>query len=404
MNGQQSIRGAKTAAFVQKCPWVILAAGAAIQILTGIPASWGVFQRSVCEEYAFSQDEASMIFSLTICFFGIGCILGGYLQDKAGPRIAGFSGTAMLAAGFCAAAFLPAQVPWAFYAAFSIPVGMGSAFLYPAVMTSAQKWFAQRKGFATGVIGGAVGFSGGVLTLLGRFLIGNWGVRTAFFVLGILMLLVCGAGSCLLCDPPQAQQTQAAAQQGHDYTVKEMLATRQYKLMLFIVCFATPAVLLFSPLIVEIAQERGLDETAALSCIVVGSFGSAAGRLLMPWISDKIGRRCADMILFGALCGLSVAFIFAQGWWVVAVYSLLTFCYSGEAAMIPVIGTDLFGRKNAGVNYGFLALGMSVGSVGFPLLARCFEGLFFRHIIAVAAAALGFICLCFLKPTHGEKL
>ena len=36
-------------AFLQKNKWSILAAGALIQILTGIPAAWGVFQKAVCE-------------------------------------------------------------------------------------------------------------------------------------------------------------------------------------------------------------------------------------------------------------------------------------------------------------------------------------------------------------------
>ena len=145
-------------------------------------------------------------------------------------------------------------------------------------------------------------------------------------------------------------------------------------------------------------------QTAALACIVVGSVFSAAGRLLMPWLSDKIGRRYTDMLLLAALCGFSVWFIYAGSWWVILVYSLLTFCYSGEAAVIPAAGTDLFGQKNAGINYGFLALGMSVGSVGFPLLARCFEGEAVRHFIAIAATAAGFVCLWFLKPTQGERL
>ena len=73
-------------AFLKQHRWVILAAGAAIQVLTGVPAAWGVFQRGVCEGYSLSQENAAMIFSLTICFFGIGCILGGLLQDKKGPR------------------------------------------------------------------------------------------------------------------------------------------------------------------------------------------------------------------------------------------------------------------------------------------------------------------------------
>ena len=392
--------------FLQKHPWSILAAGAAIQILTGVPSAWGVFQRGVCEGYSLDADSASMIFSLTICFFGIGCILGGLLQDKHGPRAAGLTGAALLSAGFCAAGFVPEGQPWLFYGAFSVPVGLGCAFLYPAVMSCAQKWYAGRKGLATGVIGGAVGASGAVLTLCGRFLIGRWGIRAAFWALGAAMLLVCGAGAALLQNPraERARQAPSGGMGARDYTVREMLRTRQYWLMFAVVGLATPSVLLFSPVIVELAQERGLSETAALSCIVVGSLFSAAGRLLMPWRSERIGRRYKDMQLLAALCGLSVWFAFAAGWQVLAVYSLLTFCYSGEAAVIPAAGTDLFGAKHAGVNYGFLALGMSVGSVCFPLLARALTNVAARHIIAAAAPAVGFICLCFLKPTHGERL
>lgn len=410
-------------AFLQKCPWSILIAGAAIQILTGVPSAWGVFQRGVCEGYSLDAPSASMIFSLTIGFFGIGCILGGLLQDKRGPRVAGLAGAVLLSGGFCAAGIVPAGAPWLFYGAFSVPVGLGCAFLYPAVMSCAQKWYAGRKGLATGVIGGAVGASGAVLTVCGRFLIGRWGIRAAFCTLGIVMLLVCGAGAAILEDPQtppdggnaktgeksgqtakNGQKNKAAPAEAHNYTVREMLRTPQYWLLFAVVGLATPAVLLFSPVIVELAQERGLSETAALACIVVGSFFSAAGRLLMPWLSDKIGRRYTDMLLMGALCGLSVWFAFAAGWQVILVYSLLTFCYSGEAAVIPAAGTDLFGAKHAGVNYGFLALGMSAGSVGFPLLARCMTKAAARHIIAACAPAAGFLCLCFLKPTHGERL
>lgn len=94
-------------AFLKQHRWVILAAGAAIQVLTGVPAAWGVFQSGVCEGYSLSQENAAMIFSLTICFFGIGCILGGLLQDKKGPRTAGLAGAVLLAAGFCGCGLHP---------------------------------------------------------------------------------------------------------------------------------------------------------------------------------------------------------------------------------------------------------------------------------------------------------
>ena len=377
-------------------------AGAAIQILTGVPAAWGVFQRSVCEEYGFAPEGSAMIFSLTICFFGIGCVVGGYLQDKKGPRIAGFAGTLLLSAGFVAAAFVPKEQLWAFYAAFSVPVGLGCAFLYPAVMSCAQKWFDDKKGLATGIIGGAVGLSGAALTFFGRFLIDTWGIRTAFWVLGAVMALVCGAGCILLENPTESSTTKAKPEP--EWTVRKMLRTPQYWLLFAATGLATPAVLLFSPIIVEYAQERGLSHAAALSCIIIGSFFSAAGRLLMPWLSDKIGRRNTDLLLFAALGILSGVFILAQNVFVIVVYCLLTFCYSGEAAVIPAAVTDLFGQKKAGIHYGLVALGMSAGSVGFPLIARMLSLEDARHFVAIGAALLGFVCVFFLKPTQGERL
>lgn len=389
-------------AFLKKHRWTILAAGAAIQILTGVPAAWGVFQGPVRAEYGFDEGAASFVLSLTIGAFGLGCVLGGFLQDKAGPRIAGFAGTALLAAGFFAVGFVPAGKPGLFYLAFSLPVGLGSAFLYPAVMGCAQKWYAEKKGLATGVIGGAVGLSGAALTLLVRFLSGRWGIRVCFWVLGGLMLAVCAAGSALLENPENAPAP--AKRAGRDFTPVQMLKTRQYRLLFLATALVSPAVLLFSPVIVQLGQERGLSESAAHLAVAVGSVGSAAGRLAMPAFSDRIGRRAADLVLFAGLCGLSAAFAYAGGWWVIAVYTALTFCYSGEAAVLPSLCTDLFGLEHTGVNYGFLALGMSAGSIGFPLAARALGLAAGRHWLAAGAAAAGFACLAALRPTKGERL
>ena len=226
-------------------------------------------------------------------------------------------------------------------------------------MGCAQKWYAGKKGLATGVIGGAVGLSGAALTLLVRFLSGRWGIRACFWVLGGLLLAVCAAGSALLENPENAAAP--AESGGRDFTPRQMLKTRQYKLVFLATALASPAVLLFSPVIVQLGQERGLSEGAAHLAVAVGSVGSAAGRLAMPAASDRIGRRAADLILFGGLCGLSAAFAFAGGWWVVAVYTALTFCYSGEAAVLPSLCTDLFGMKHTGVNYGFSGAGHERG-------------------------------------------
>ena len=393
--------------FAAKHPWTILAAGAAIQVLTGLPAAWGVFQQPVMEEYGLSEQGAGYAFGILIAAFGVGCVLGGFLQDRHGPRCAGLWGTALLCGGFFAAGLLPPGSAEAFFLAFSIPAGLGTAFLYPSIQSCAQKWYADRKGLATGVIGGAVGLSGAFLTVFVRTAVrGFWvvqGIRGAFWALGAVTLPVCLVGSLLLQDPPQAGRSKKQQENGKnaiDLAPRQMLRTRQYWLCAGAVCFSTPAVLLFSPIILKLGMERGLEEQAALWSVVLGSVGSAAGRLLMPLLSDRIGRRPTDMLLFAVSAGLSAGFAFAQGWGVVACYAGLTFCYSALAAVLPSLSTDLFGFPHAGVNYGFLALGQSVGSLAFPFAANFFGLEVGRHWMAVAAAGAGFACIRALRPVE----
>lgn len=370
----------------------ILAAGAGAQLLTGIPAAWGVFQQPVMQGYGLSRGQAMLAFALLVAAYGVGCAVGGLLQDRRGPRFAGLWGTALLAGGFLAAALVPPGNPPLFLLAYSLPAGVGSAFLAPAVLACAQKWYQDKKGWATGVTGVAMGLSGAFYTLFVKGVGGRWGIRVCFGALGLVMLVVCGAGAAILQDPPRTGQQPA---QGLDH--RQMIRTRQYRLCVAAVALSAPPVLLFSPEIFSIATSRGLPESAAPFSIVLGSAASAAGRLLCPAGSDHLGRK---RVLYGVYLGLglgSVWFALARDWWVLAAYALLTFFYSGGAAVQPSLNTDLFGLRHAGVNYGFIALGMSAGSIlsyvgsqALPLTAR--------HWLAGGCAVAGLVCVKLVKP------
>ena len=386
--------------FVKQHPWVILAAGAAIQLLAGIPTAWGVFQEPVRSEYGFEEETASFVLSWLVAAFGAGGVAGGFLQDKLGPRFAALLGSVGLCAGFVAAGFVPGQTPWLFYLAFSAPVGAGCAFLYPAVMGCAQKWYADKKGLATGVIGVAVGLSGAALTVLVKWFTGLWGIRGCFWALGALLGIVCGGASLLLQNPPPKPAGQEN-QQG--MTPREMLRTSAYWWITASVALATPAVLLFSPRILELARQSGLPETAAAWMVAVGAAGSAAGRLSHAAAGDKLGRRAVLIAAFGALAALSAGFAFAKEWLFLAVYAGLCFFYAGQAAVLPSLCTERFGLAHTGVNYGLLALGMAAGSLGFPFAAKVLGLDAGRHWLAVGAALAGAFCLWKLGPVQKKK-
>ena len=182
-----------------------------------------------------------------------------------------------------------------------------------------------------------------------------------------------------------------------------MFKTKQYWLGFLVVGLATPAVLLFSPIIVQLGQDRGLSEEAAHWAIIIGAVGSAAGRLAMPALSDKIGRRATDLIFVHRPCG----------------------AFSGVHLCPELVGDRgvhrpdllLLGRgggdpqhvhrpvrhEKHGGKLRLLALGMSAGSIGFPLLAKALNLELGRHFIAIGAALAGLLCLWALRPTQGEK-
>ena len=378
----------------------ILAAGAAVQLLTGIPAAWGVFQKPVMAQYGFSRGQAMLSFAILVAGYGIGCAIGGFVQDQHGPRYAALWGTALLGGGSMGAALVPQGNAALFFLVYSIPAGVGSAFLAPAVLACAQKWYKDKKGWATGVAGVAMGLSGAFFTVFVKGIGGRWGIRVCFAALGAVMLVVCGAGALILQDPPPKPQS-GKPQPGPNFDYRQMLRTPQYKLCAAAVALSAPAVLLFSPEIFKIATERGLPESAAPYSIVLGSAASAAGRMLLPAVSDRLGRKPVLYAVYLGLAAGSAWFAFAGQWWVLAAYAVLTFFYSGGAAVQPSFNTDLFGLPHAGVNYGFIALGMSGGSILSYIGAQALP-LAARHWLAGICAAAGLICVSLVKPVENS--
>ena len=60
---------------------------------------------------------------------------------------------------------------------------------------------------------------------------------------------------------------------------------------------------------------------------------SFAGRMLLPAVSDKLGRKPVLYAVYIGLAAGSAWFAFAEAWWLLAAYALLTFFYSGGAAV-----------------------------------------------------------------------
>jgi OFA family oxalate/formate antiporter-like MFS transporter len=82
--------------------------------------------------------------------------------------------------------------------------------------------------------------------------------------------------------------------------------------------------------------------------------------------------------------------------------AVLCFDLPVYAIFCGAVITFLFGLPHAGVNYGFLALGQSVGSLAFPFAANLLALKNGRHLLAMAGAAAGFAAIWALHPVQKD--
>lgn len=182
----------------------ILAAGAAVQLLTGIPAAWGVFQKPVMAQYGFSRGQAMLSFAILVAGYGIGCAIGGFVPGSARPALCGpvgyraagrrQHGGSAGAAGQCGVVLFGVQHPGGGRQRL---FGPGGAGLRPKVVCQPQR--AGNGGQRCLLWGFPVLF----LTVFVGFVENRWGMRVCFAALGVVVLAVCGASAAVLQNPPQ---------------------------------------------------------------------------------------------------------------------------------------------------------------------------------------------------------
>lgn len=167
-----------------------------------------------------------------------------------------------------------------------------------------------------------------------------------------------------------------------------------------------------------------ISETAAIAQTMLGMSSSAAAlivstyalfntgsRIVVGWISDKIGRiRTITYVL--VLMVLSLLAIYLSGlngntFLFRAGICLIGFSYGSFMGIYPAFTSDQFGVKYSALNYGILFIGFSLAGVVGPLIMQKIFSEFASYRpsfpIAIVFALIG-IALTFLYRAANRKL
>ena len=384
----------------------VLIAGAFLQLFLGIIYVWSVFVAPVSLNYGWEVPDVKLTSSFMLCFFVIGILVGGKLQPKIGVRMNTLIGGLLVAMGMLATSFIPAgdtgenvivsYAPVFFiYVLYGVVGGFGVGMAYNAIGAAAQKWFPQNKGFATGVVVCAFGASTVIFAPLCELLIKNFDMKIVFMILSAIFAVATLSLFSFIKTPEQTGAP-PPPMKGKQYATLEMLRSPKYYLITLSLMFGTSVFFIINPSLKDLAAERGIADFAIYLVMFTGIF-NAIGRLVVPMLSDKIGREPADGIILTVTALGAFGLCFAQGYALIATIAAVAFCFGGYPGLYAVLTSENFGMKNFAANYGAVMVGFMLSCMLFPLAVNKIEDQVIKFAVLGVLAIIGAGLVVLLK-------
>ena len=353
-----------------------------IQICVGILYLWSVFKTPIVNSFNWSVESATMVSSYMLFAFVSGNLIGGFINDRKGPRLTAVLGIVMFALGVGLTGLLTEQTINLMNLTYCVLGGLGSGFAYGACISCVQKWLPHRRGLASGLTVSAFAFSTVIFTPVSNALMNMHTVdgivdfqpvfltlATVFFIAGII-------GCIFVRLPDEAYlktlptTVSAKVYTGKDYKLGQAIKTLPFWCLFIELLFINGTWTLSIPLIKGLGIDRGLTEAAAIATLSVTGIFNAGGRLVMATISDKIGRVATIIVLsVMTFIGAGLIMLGVQGAGFIIAICIIAFGYGGPASTNAAFTTDFFGAKNSGTNYGVIMLALGFSSVMFNTIS-----------------------------------
>ncbi len=363
----------------QKSPWISIIACLVVQLCVGILYLWSAFKNNIIAAYGWDTTSANLVSSFMLFAFVFGNLIGGFINDKKGPKVTCVSGVILFSLGVILTSFVKSVALFDF--TYAIMAGLGSGFAYGACISCIQKWLPHKRGLASGLACSAFGLSTVIFTPVSKALMnanmdanGIVNFTPVFLTLGIVFAVL-GLAACVFINLPGEEYLRslnlpkAAVSGSVNFTLGQAIKKPAFWALFFSIFFINGTWNLCVPLIVPLGQVRGLTEAMAIACLSFTGITNAAGRLIMATLSDKIGRSNTMYILCGLTLLGAVLMTFIGGMGYFVTIAIIAFAYGGPSALNAALCTDMFGPKNSGTNYGVAMLALGFSSIFFNLIS-----------------------------------
>lgn len=331
----------------------------------------GLFFTPMAEEFDVLNGAASMTLTIANICVALGGLTTRRLTKLMPLRALLVAGVTTLAGSTLATAFAPSiGVAYLLSATKGLAGGVIGFVLITYVL---NKWFVAQLGLATSVAMGCSGLAGALFTPLIQPVVTGLGWRAGYVLVAALMVLLCLPAILFVpsCDPADAGLVPLGAA---DAPAQALPQDKRQRIRVDKTLFG--GVVLYAVLSAAVtampqhfpgfAEEVGLGASVGAAMISACMVANTLGKIVMGWLTDRIGARASIMAYTALVVSSIVALLLVHvpaAFLVAALFFGL--CYSRATVGLTMMCREVFGRRGFGIVYPVAALGCSFSNALF---------------------------------------
>ena len=268
--------------------WIIVAISSIILAVGG-----GVFVnlataffKPLIIEFGWPRGSASLIYTAGVVGMALGGVAMGYLADRTTARRIGMFGVIVL--GVCLVGAGRANELWQFYLLFFLGGFLGGGSIFAPIISNVGNWFKTNFGLALGITSAGQALGQGGMPYVAALLIGTYGWRDAYSILGISVLLILFPLMFFIRQPPPTGPTDNIVAGGKDEAPvlpSSMVIIWLSPAVVFCcICMSVPLMHL-----VPLVQDRGYSLQDGAQVLFMMLAAGVAGRIAFGKLADLIG-------------------------------------------------------------------------------------------------------------------
>ncbi len=368
--------------------WVVLAAGIGLFASFGpiVSFTFGVFIAPLSQEFSWSRGEISVAFSLAMLMLGLCSPAVGRLVDRLGARRVILPATLLFGIGLMAIALV--RELWQLYLIYLAMGLVGGGTAPVPYSTVVSRWFDRRRGLALGLMMVGTGLGMFIMPSFAHGLIERVGWRTAYVVLGAMVILITiPIVGLLLRDHPHAMglhpdgiasapslgTSTSSAPSGSawkaDLTLSQALRTPAFWLLVLAFFFVSATVHGCLTHLAPMLTDRGVSPRDAARATSLLGGAVLVGRVVTGYLLDRFfAPRVALAFFTGTFIGVSLLWSGAAHEVALLSAFLVGLGMGAEVDIIAYLVSRYFGLQAFASIYGYAFASYILGGLAGPLV------------------------------------